>query len=91
MTVQEAERQLAGGHRPWKSKQDKARFALKRRRGRLGRLPREGGLQTDTQRRHPLPEKWEEAMKAEKGENKQLPLCLLPAKVRRAQKNATKG
>lgn len=34
--------------------------------------------------------KWEEAIKAEKSENKQLPLCLLQAKVKGVQKNVTK-
>lgn len=59
--------------------------------GQAGKASQRRWLCRQTQRRHPLPGTWEEAMKAEKSENKQLPLCLLPAKVRGAQKNSTKG
>lgn len=35
--------------------------------------------------------RWEEAVKIEKSKNKQLPLCLLQAKLRRAQKTELKA
>lgn len=57
-------------------------------RGRLGRLPGEGGLQTDTKEAPALTNSrgsGRRQLKQKKGENKQLPLCLLQAKVRRAQ------